>query len=250
MTALRAVDVAADRVAEIRRHQAAIADHEAAIADHEAAVADHDRLAEPHRWEEARLIAAELDDGKSARQLENEIGQSDTHIARKAAVWWRYGGANQVGRPPFGRCYAEAKKIRSPTRSRGTGGRAKVPAVAAARSVAAEAIAEAARAIDYLVTHDRDDPAYDAASRALRTLGALMVRAADGVRPTDADPAWETWRTARLRGPAPRAAPTPAQTAKPLPAGAWDEPELAAVAPVARVVAYAGPGAPDTSPLV
>jgi len=72
---------------------------EMAPADRVGQIIEHERLAEElqaqsdqHRWEAARLIAAELADGKSQRQLSQEIGKSQTHVSFAAKTWELYGG--------------------------------------------------------------------------------------------------------------------------------------------------------------
>jgi len=54
-------------------------------------IRDHLRRSDEHRWEAARLIVAELDDGKSQRSLAGEIGISQSHVSRMARVWQKHG---------------------------------------------------------------------------------------------------------------------------------------------------------------
>lgn len=86
-------DIAASRVAEIIDHERQ--------ADQLAAASD------AHRWEAARLIAEELDGGKSQRQLAADIGKSQTHVSFMARAWRDYQG-NQL-RPPFAEAYQALK---------------------------------------------------------------------------------------------------------------------------------------------
>jgi hypothetical protein len=73
-----------------------------------------DRLgqqADDYRWRAARLIAEELDDGKTQRVLAKEIGKSQTHVSLMAQVWRDYQG-NQ--KRSFNSIYQQAKRARPP----------------------------------------------------------------------------------------------------------------------------------------
>ena len=58
--------------------------------------ADEHEQAGRLRWEAAQLIAAELEAGKSTRDLAGEIGKSQTHVTRMARV---SGDSEDSGRP-------------------------------------------------------------------------------------------------------------------------------------------------------
>jgi hypothetical protein len=69
---------------------------------------DADRLArdyEANRWETARLIAAELDDGKTQRQLAAEIGKSQKHVDYMARTWRLSENLGSQDRPTFNDAY-------------------------------------------------------------------------------------------------------------------------------------------------
>ncbi len=85
--------MAADRIAQIRELEAGAARDEAE--------------ANRKRWEAARLIAEELQTGKSTRVLAKEIGKSHTHVVRMAGVWRATASGNQVSTTllPFNRLY-------------------------------------------------------------------------------------------------------------------------------------------------
>ena len=68
----------------------------------------HAKAADELRWEAAELIASELADGKTQRQLAAEIGKTHNHARWMARAWQLFG--DQVSRPPFSAAYAEAKK--------------------------------------------------------------------------------------------------------------------------------------------
>jgi hypothetical protein len=53
------------------------------------------------RWHAAELIAAELADGKSQRQLAREIGKSQAHVSKCAKLWTLYGGDSLENRPAW-----------------------------------------------------------------------------------------------------------------------------------------------------
>jgi len=77
---------------------------------------DEERLVgdlEENRWEQARLIVAELDAGKSQRQLAREIGKrSHTHVQHMARAWRRFGNLGCHDRPPFNVAYHDRSKRR------------------------------------------------------------------------------------------------------------------------------------------
>jgi hypothetical protein len=62
-----------DRIAEIKRHLS---------------IAEGDeRTVSAHRWEAARLIWEEIEEGKSRRELAREIGKSHTHVRYMYNCW-------------------------------------------------------------------------------------------------------------------------------------------------------------------
>jgi hypothetical protein len=61
--------------------------------------------AEWNHWEAARLISEELADGKSQRQLANEIGKSHTHVQHMAKAWEWQLKLPPSDRPPFNELY-------------------------------------------------------------------------------------------------------------------------------------------------
>ena len=70
----------------------------------------HAKAADELRWEAAELIASELAEGKTQRQLANEIDKSQRHVGYMNRVW-HLALENLVLRDgPFSDAYAEAKK--------------------------------------------------------------------------------------------------------------------------------------------
>ncbi len=65
--------------------------------------------AEALRWQAAELIAAELADGKTQRQLAADIGKSHPHVSYMASVWRRFGNLGYQERPSFNQAYQQAK---------------------------------------------------------------------------------------------------------------------------------------------
>src|SRR5262245_18111411 len=65
------------------------ADRITVIIDCEQKADAHLAEADALRWQAAELIAAELADGKTQRQLAEEIGKSQPHVCYMAAVWQR-----------------------------------------------------------------------------------------------------------------------------------------------------------------
>src|SRR5690606_33905695 len=88
--------------------------------------AEADRLqgeADAHRWEAARLIAEELDGGKSGRQLAREINKTETHVRYMRKTWEENANLGSQDRPPFNEAYQAAKRGKAkpePERSRPT----------------------------------------------------------------------------------------------------------------------------------
>lgn len=76
---------------------------------HEAEAERLDQEADGHRWEAASLIAQELANGKSQRELAAEIGKSQTHVSLMAKVWHEWGDYQGNQRPRFSRAYLDAK---------------------------------------------------------------------------------------------------------------------------------------------
>lgn len=75
-----------------------------------------ERQADDAQWEAARLIAAELDDGKSQRQLAREIGKTHTHVRYMALAWeWKL-KFPPYELPPFNEVYnsSEVRGSRQP----------------------------------------------------------------------------------------------------------------------------------------
>jgi hypothetical protein len=71
------------------------------------AVADaHEAISEGRRWEAARKITAELDDGKSQRELAAEIGRSQTYVSRYARIWRGRESLDSRGPGAFGEAFA------------------------------------------------------------------------------------------------------------------------------------------------
>ena len=68
----------------------------------------HAKAADELRWEAAELIASELAEGKTQRQLAGEIGKGHTHVCFMARTWNLFG--YQVTKPSFAEAYAEARK--------------------------------------------------------------------------------------------------------------------------------------------
>lgn len=78
------------------------------IIQHEHQADDLVAEADEHRWEAARLIAEELAQGKSQRQLASEIGKSLRHVQLMATVHGDYLGSHD--RPAFNQAYQDAKR--------------------------------------------------------------------------------------------------------------------------------------------
>lgn len=75
--------------------------------------AEADRLsasADALRWEAAELIAAELESGKTQRQLAEEIGKHHTHVGFMSRVWDKFGYLGIQGRPGFNGAYQQVKR--------------------------------------------------------------------------------------------------------------------------------------------
>jgi len=70
---------------------------------------------ESARWEAARLIAEELESGKSKAQVAREISKSEGHVRHMAKVWESYLGTDE--RPLFNKAYQEAKKPKHTARN-------------------------------------------------------------------------------------------------------------------------------------
>jgi hypothetical protein len=93
-----------------------------------------ERGAEGLQWKAAELIAGELADGKSQRELAREIGKSQPHVFRMNWVWQRYVNVSPADRPSFNAAYNEANPpgIRGPSAAKQvTAGPAKSPPIAA-----------------------------------------------------------------------------------------------------------------------
>jgi len=65
-----------------------------------------ENASEEYQWEAAQLIAEELADGKSIRQLASEIGKGKSHVHRMSAVWDRFKGVPPEGQD-FNACYQQ-----------------------------------------------------------------------------------------------------------------------------------------------
>lgn len=85
----------------------------AEIIDHERQADQLAAAADAHRWEAARLIAAELAGGKTQRQLAAQIGKSQAHVSFMARAWRDYHG-NQ-DRPAFAEVYQALKAAPAPS---------------------------------------------------------------------------------------------------------------------------------------
>lgn len=71
-----------------------------------------DRLsgeADKCRWDAARLIAEELDAGKTQRALADEISKSKSHVVYMALTWNQYGG-HHGDQSSFDALYQKAKR--------------------------------------------------------------------------------------------------------------------------------------------
>jgi hypothetical protein len=90
-TAREAKGVGVDRVAEIIEHEK--------LAD------DLQASADEHHWEAARLIAAELGDGKTQTRLAAEIGKGQGHVSKCAKIWRTYGDYSPENRPAWHDAY-------------------------------------------------------------------------------------------------------------------------------------------------
>lgn len=76
------------------------------IIHHERAADEAEATADEHRWEAARLISEELAAGTSQRDLATAIGQSQSQVFRKNAVWERF--ARESDRPAFSKAMNSA----------------------------------------------------------------------------------------------------------------------------------------------
>ena len=81
----------------------------AAIRWHEQAADLLTERADVHRWEAARLIASELESGKTQRALAAEIGKSPIHVSYMARVWRDHGVHHGVQERSFDSFYQEVK---------------------------------------------------------------------------------------------------------------------------------------------
>lgn len=79
-----------------------------AIRWHERAAELLTEKANGHRWEAARLIASELDNGKTQRALAEEIGKSKSHVVYMAMTWNEFGHHGDQERS-FDSYYQEVK---------------------------------------------------------------------------------------------------------------------------------------------
>jgi hypothetical protein len=177
-----------DRVVRIRELEAS--------ADH------HERVADRERWEAAELIAAELDSGKSMRQLGAEIGKSHTHVRRMAQVWRDYGG-NQVSNLSFNTLYRLVQDPAEPQPElwKRESPKGRPPPLVRDRRKELR-IAEGLHGfLDDLIVSLADpsrDPAIrDAFDRAALTRMALIDRLLAGLAP-EGDPEYERWEAAYL----------------------------------------------------
>lgn len=92
-----------DRVSEIVRLEAA-----ADVKDVEASEL---------RWLAAELIVAELESGKSQRQLAREIGKTQQHVSRVKISWDVVRHLKVSDRPPFNTVY-NSSEVRTPKASK------------------------------------------------------------------------------------------------------------------------------------
>jgi len=100
-----------DRIAEIRKHEA--------IAERNDSTTSH------HRWIAAQLIWEEVNEGKSRRQLGQEIGKSHTHVRYMYNCWdlvgRKLGGIDaDGGLPNFNEIY-NSVEVRGDPESGGDG---------------------------------------------------------------------------------------------------------------------------------
>lgn len=96
------------------------------IIEHERLGDEHQAKSDEHRWQAAELIAAELADGKSQRQLGREIHKDHKDVAWKAKCWELWGPRSPLDRPAWNEAY-HSPEVRglgsSSASSGGTSGR-------------------------------------------------------------------------------------------------------------------------------
>lgn len=93
---------------ELTRVQQIIED-EAAADQLDKAIAEQTAERDMRRWRAAENIAAELADGKTQRQLAEEIGKDHRHVGRMAQVWREFGDHGPQERS-FDSYYQEVKR--------------------------------------------------------------------------------------------------------------------------------------------
>jgi hypothetical protein len=165
-----------------------------AIKRHEAAAEKLQGQADTHRWMAAKLIAEELADGKSQRDLAAEIGKSKVHVQRMKKLWEVFGPLGDQERPPFNTAYHSAE-----VRGR-EAGELRIPSVEAMVTTfvdhpeMAELVQSALRRAAELRRKDEDSPENararmtKAMERAVHLYSSIMQRAtrfAEDYRPED-----------------------------------------------------------------